>query len=237
MTEDNNRLVLSRLADTVQVDRRQHWLTRGVCVLCGRARACPRRAKLAAARAWKSLSRRLDVPGVRLHLLTVTTGRPSSDLRARVEQLRQGVRRLMQSRKLSGVSAIEWTLRAEGYHVHAHVVFLGENPWPPPVGWLSLRREAVRAGLGSVANIQPARKRGGLFAARYVLKYVSKGLASEDRPRLLRGRRLWNGHGSLAAWKGSPGALHTLQLEVQRRREYLDAIRAKQDAWPNLQAP
>lgn len=179
-------------------------MTRGRCNKCGGDRSCPKRAKLAASRAWRSLTSRLDVPGLRLHLLTLTVGRPTEDLAGRVDTLRHGVRRLMQSRRLHGVSAIEWTRRPGGWHVHAHVILLGTNPWPPPHGWRRLREESVRAGLGSVANMKPARKAGGLFAARYVMKYVTKACASPERSTLLRGRRLWQGHGDLSAWKGSP---------------------------------
>lgn len=254
MTRDNNRTALSPLNPErgmplyvgAPIDRSRHWVYSGRCVRCGGDRQCPKRTKLAAARAWKSLSRRLDVPGVALSLLTVTTGKPSWDLSQRVEQLRKGVRALMQMHRLDAVSAIEWTVRPEGYHVHAHVVFLGQNPWPPPKGWLDLREAAVTCGLGRVVNIQPARASGGLFAARYVLKYVAKGLGCPERAQALKGRRLWNGHGRLSSWKSSPGAEYSFQLQRAARiaaakekndgcseetvREWLQAAERDEDA-------
>lgn len=233
LTRDNNRSFEGDERVDLEAAEVSHWLTKGVCRVCGLRRDCPKRARLSAARAWASISKRLDVPGVAVNLLTVTTGKPSWQLAERVDQLRKGLRRMLQARSIDGVSAIEWVpakqgpptrsgqwaFAGTGWHVHAHVAFLGSNPWPAPHGWQALRSEAKASGLGSTANIKPARARGGLFAARYCLKYISKSCLSPERQSDLKGRRLWQGHGSVAAWKGSPGWLRTVDELSRARRE------------------
>lgn len=177
-----------------------HWLTNGRCVKCGHSGSCPKRQRLARARALRSIYSRMR--GVtEVTLVTLTTGVPGPGLLERFNALRAGVRVLAQRYGWNGISAIEWTRRPTGWHVHCHVVIVGNHFYP----WERLSADAVAAGLGTVVHVAPARSSGGLFAALYAVKYVAKGVATPERTRELKGRRLWTGHGAVSAWKGSPG--------------------------------
>lgn len=142
--------------------------------------------------------------------MTLTTGQPGPEIRERFDALRLGIRALARRYAWDGISAIEWTRRENGWHVHGHVVIVGRKFYP----WEEFSGAAVAAGLGSVVHVAPATSTGGLFAALYAVKYVAKGVATEERSRELKGRRLWTGHGKLSAWKGSPGS--NLALEEGR---------------------
>lgn len=190
------------------------WLVRGSCRKHGYDAACPRRHRLARARALRSIFGRLrGVPEVTLVMLT--TGKPGPEIRERFDALRLGVRTLAQRYAWDAISAIEWTWRKEygGWHVHAHVVIVGRRFYPHA----ELSAAAVAAGLGSYVHVSLADFTGpaaALWGALYAVKYVAKGVATPERSRELKGRRLWTGHGKLSAWKGSPGS--NLALEEGR---------------------
>ena len=145
-------------------------------------RLCPQcsamRARDAAARMERAIQR-MDSP----RMLTLTIRSDGEDLAVLLGRLRDAFRRLRQRRSwrdhvTAGIYAIECTYREHGggWHPHVHVVIDGRF-------WAHAQIKAEWAACttdSSVVDIRAIRSKRA--AARYVAKYVAKGIESERWP-------------------------------------------------------